>query len=63
MAFEKIALANAEACAIEGAYFCQGTMFFSADGATEDAVSKFQEIYPKTIVSNAGDEVAVDFVG
>ena len=62
MAFEKIALANAEACAIEGAYFCQGTMFVPADGITEKAIAEFQTIYPSTIVSNAGDEVAVDFV-
>ena len=62
MAFEKIALANAAACGIEGAYFYEGTMFFAVDNASPDAIDEFRLIYPKTIVSNAGDEVAVDFV-
>jgi hypothetical protein len=62
MAFEKIALANAEACGIEGAYFCNGTMFFSADDVTIGCIDKFRSIYPNTIANYAGDEVAIDFV-
>ena len=62
MAFEKVALANAEACGIEGAYFYEGTMFFAVDNASQDAIDEFRLIYPSTVVSNAGDEVAVDFV-
>lgn len=61
MAFEKTALANAEACGILDAYFYEGTMFFDADNVTEHAVGEFCLIYPNTIISNAGDEVAVDF--
>lgn len=61
MAFEKVALANAEACGIEGAYFYEGTMFFSVDNASQDAINEFRVIYPNTLVSDAGDEVAVDF--
>lgn len=62
MAFEKVAIANAESCGIEGAYFSEGTMFFAADNATQDSIDEFCLIYPNTIVSNAGDEIAVDFI-
>lgn len=63
MAFEKIALANAEACGIKDAYFVEGTMFCAAEDTVEatDAVAEFQLIYPNTQVSRAGDELAIDF--
>lgn len=65
MAFEKTMLAVAEDCGIEGAYFAYGTMFAPADGVTDKSIARFRKelSYNKIEVSNAGDEVAFDFVG
>ena len=67
MGFEKRALAVAEECGIEDAHFYQGTMFFSADNVTIGMVDDLVESLKRTFfsrveVSNAGDEIAVDFV-
>lgn len=63
MGFEKVTLDSAKEVGIEGAYFYEGTMFIPSEGVTEEALEKFkEEIFGKIIVSNAGDEVAIDFV-
>ena len=67
MGFEKRALDVAKECGIEDAHFYEGTMFFSPDNVTIGMVDDFVETLKKTFstkvqVSNAGDEVAVDFV-
>ena len=62
MAFEKIALSNAQDCGIEGAYFAYGTMWIPMDGTEVGNLVQFQTIYPDTQINSAGDEIAVDFV-
>ena len=62
MGFEKVTLANAEDCGIEGAYFAYGTMWIPMDGAGVENLVKLQSIYPDTVINSAGDEIAVDFV-
>lgn len=68
MSFEKHILLIAEEVGIENAYFFEGTMFFSADNADTDSMNNFVEyaenalVNTKILYSNAGDEIAVDFV-
>ena len=62
MAFEQTALAVAQDCGFEGAYFFSGTMFCEIANIQADSVVKLQQVFPNTKVSNCGDEIAVDFV-
>lgn len=62
MNFEIIALRHAEACAVEGAYFYEGSMFFNKELTEADAVDEFRLLYPNTIVSPVGREAVFDFV-
>lgn len=66
MGFEKRVLDVAKECGIEDAHFFEGTMFFSADDVTIGMIDDFVETVKKSfvtkpLVSNAGDEIAVDF--
>lgn len=62
MNFETVALNHAEACAIEGAYFYEGSMFFNNQLTDRDAVDEFRIFYPNTMVTTLGNEAVVDFV-
>ena len=62
MGFEKTVLAVAEDCGIDGAYFEYGTMFVQNGNVEVANIVKFQAVFPDTVVSVAGDEIAVDFV-
>lgn len=64
MAFEKTILALCEDAGIQGAYFAYGTLFIPCDQSTDDAYLALEQALGmfKHQVSNAGDEVAVDFV-
>lgn len=66
MGFEKQVLNVAKECGIEDAHFYEGTMFFSPDDVTIGMVDDFVETVKKSfntrpLVSNAGNEIAVDF--
>jgi hypothetical protein len=60
--FENIALAVAQQNGIEGAYFDYHTMWIPLFTTKFGSLAKFQEAYPDTQISIAGDEYAVDFV-
>ncbi len=67
MGFEKRVLDVADECGIDDAYFCNGTMFFTADLVTVGMVDQFRSLIEDSFLtrlqfSDVGDEVAVDFV-
>jgi hypothetical protein len=66
MGFEKRVLDVAKECGIEDAHFYEGTMFFGINDVTVGMVDDFVEtvkkmFITKPLVSNVGNEIAVDF--
>lgn len=64
MGFEKKILQIADESGVEGAYFYEGTLFFSPDNTTHAEFSMFCEKarrYGNVEWRNEGDLVAVDF--